>query len=105
MPSQCIGPRREFRSRRRAARLASRRRRLCVEEKVRQRGMTPRIARRSIEKNDRLGKHRWVVERTHAWLAGFGMLRIRFERSLDTHLALLNLACAVICGRFVDQFC
>ncbi|MHA6844101.1 IS5/IS1182 family transposase, partial [Ralstonia pseudosolanacearum] len=32
-------------------------------------------------------------------------LRIRFERSLQTHLALLTLACAVICGRFVDQFC
>ncbi|RAA04584.1 IS5/IS1182 family transposase, partial [Ralstonia pseudosolanacearum] len=27
------------------------------------------------------------------------------ERSLQTHLALLTLACAVICGRFVDQFC
>ncbi|BCL86746.1 hypothetical protein MAFF301069_39530 (plasmid) [Ralstonia pseudosolanacearum] len=72
---------------------------------LRKRGMTPRIARRGIEKNDRLGKHRWVVERTHAWLAGFGKLRIRFERSLQTHLALLTLACAVICGRFVDRFC
>ncbi|MGD7312791.1 IS5/IS1182 family transposase, partial [Ralstonia pseudosolanacearum] len=28
------------------------------------------------------------------WLAGFGKLRIRFERSLQTHLALLTLACA-----------
>nr|CUV29744.1 protein of unknown function [Ralstonia solanacearum] len=34
-----------------------------------------------------------------------GKLRMHFERSLDTHLALLNLACAVIRGRFVDQFC
>ncbi|QOK93665.1 IS5 family transposase (plasmid) [Ralstonia pseudosolanacearum] len=72
---------------------------------LRKRGICPRIARRGIEKNDRLGRHRWVVERTHAWLAGFGKLRIRFERSLDTHLALLTLACAVICGRFVDRFC
>ncbi|EON14950.1 Ttransposase IS1421 [Pandoraea sp. SD6-2] len=69
------------------------------------RGIIARIARRGIEKNDRLGKHRWVVERTHAWLAGFGKLRIRFERSLQTHLALLSLACAVICARLVDRFC
>ncbi|MCK4124502.1 transposase [Ralstonia pseudosolanacearum] len=65
----------------------------------------PRIARRGIARNDRLGKHRWVVERTHAWLAGFGKLQIRFERSLDTHLAWLTLACAVICGRCVERFC
>jgi IS5 family transposase len=72
---------------------------------LRRRSIIPRIARRGIEKNDRLGKHRWVVERTHAWLAGFGKLRIHFERSLDTHLALLTLACALICGRFVYRFC
>ncbi|MEM5433595.1 MULTISPECIES: IS5 family transposase [Cupriavidus] len=72
---------------------------------LRKRGIQPRIARRGIERNDRLGKHRWVVERTHAWLAAFGKLRIRFERRLDIHLALLTLACAVICSRFVEQFC
>lgn len=72
---------------------------------LRQRGINARIARRGIESCERLGRHRWVVERTHAWLAGFGKLRIRFERQLDTHLALLRLACAVICLRFVDRFC
>lgn len=48
---------------------------------------------------------RWVVERTHAWFAGFGKLRIRFERRLDIHVALLSLAAAVICSRFVDDLC
>jgi len=72
---------------------------------LRKRGICARIARRGIERNDRLGKHRWVVERTHAWLAAFGKWRIRFERRLDIHLALLTLACAVICSRFVEQFC
>jgi IS5 family transposase len=72
---------------------------------LRKRGICPRIARRGIERNDRLGKHRWVVERTHAWLSAFGKLRIRFERRLDTHLALLTLACAVMCSRFVEEFC
>ncbi|MDH1380268.1 IS5/IS1182 family transposase, partial [Comamonas aquatica] len=36
---------------------------------------------------------------------GFGKLRIRFERRLDIHLALLKLATAIICARFVDRLC
>jgi IS5 family transposase len=61
-----------------------------------QHGIQARIARRGMESKDRLGRHRWVVERTHAWLSGFGKLRIRFERSLATHHALLHLACSII---------
>jgi hypothetical protein len=33
---------------------------------LRKRGICPRIARRGIENSDRLGKHRWFVERTLA---------------------------------------
>jgi IS5 family transposase len=69
------------------------------------RGIQDRIARRGIERNDRLGRHRWVVERTQAWLAAFGKLRIRFERRIDIHLALLSLACCVICVRSLHKFC
>lgn len=39
---------------------------------LKQRGITARIARRGVEGKERLGRHRWVVERTHAWFAGFG---------------------------------
>nr|WP_080731506.1 IS5 family transposase [Comamonas sp.] len=70
---------------------------------LRQRGIASRIARRGVESSERLGKHRWVVERTHGWFAGFGKLRIRFERRLDIHEALLKLAAAIICARFVDR--
>ncbi len=72
---------------------------------LKRRGMTSRIARIGIENKERLGRHRWVVERTHAWFAGFGKLRIRFERRLDIHTALLSLAAAIICSRFVDDLC
>lgn len=72
---------------------------------LRSRGISSRIARRGIESSKRLGKHRWVVERTHAWFAGFGKLRIRFERRLDIHQALLKLAAAIICSRFVERSC
>jgi len=72
---------------------------------LRRRGIKVRIARRGIERNDRLGRYRWVVERTHAWLAAFGKLRVRFERSVHTHVALLSLACSVICVRSLMQLC
>lgn len=72
---------------------------------LKRRGIKDRIARKGIERNDRLGRHRWVVERTHAWLAAFGKLRVRFERSIQTHMALLCLACSVICVRVLMQLC
>jgi transposase len=46
-----------------------------------------------------LGKIRWVVERTFAWLHAFKRLRTRYERRSDIHLGLLQLACALICHR------
>jgi transposase len=66
---------------------------------IRQRGITPVIARRGTEHGSGLGKLRWVVERTFAWLHAFKRLRIRHERRADVHQALLKLACSVICLR------
>jgi putative transposase len=39
---------------------------------------------------------RWVVEVCHAWLHRFRKLLVRFEKKLETHLALLQFACAYI---------
>jgi putative transposase len=39
---------------------------------------------------------RWVVEVCHAWLNRFRKLLVRFEKKLETHLALLQFACAYI---------
>jgi len=71
----------------------------------RKRGITPRIARRGIESSERLGRHRWVVERTLSWIARLRRLIIRYERRDDIHLAFLTLACAVVCFRFLQRFC
>ena len=76
-----------------------------VRADLRARGIASRIARRGVHSSQRLGHHRWVVERTHAWFNAFGKLRTRFERSLTTHLGLLNLAAAVICLRAVLRYC
>ena len=35
------------------------------------RSIKARIARRGVESSERLGRHRWVVERTLAWLARY----------------------------------
>lgn len=66
---------------------------------LRARGITPKIARRGTTHGSGLGKTRWVVERTFAWLHQFKRLRIRYEICADLHLALLQLACSIICLR------
>ena len=70
----------------------------------RRRGIKHRIARRGIESTDKLGQHRWVVERTLAWLARYRRLTIRYERLVAVHRAFLYLGCALICLHFLEQF-
>ncbi|WP_375710447.1 IS5 family transposase [Propionibacterium freudenreichii] len=67
--------------------------------RLRARGITPKIARRGVAHGSGLGKKRWVVERSFAWLHQFKRLRTRYERQADLHLGLLHLACAIICWR------
>ena len=45
-----------------------------------QSGIQHRISRKSVESKHRLGRHRWAVERTFAWLARYRCLAIRYER-------------------------
>jgi transposase len=66
---------------------------------VRQRGIRPVIARRQTEHGSGLGRYRWVVERTFAWLHNFKRLLVRYERRADIHHALLALGCCLVCFR------
>ncbi|WP_346088374.1 IS5 family transposase [Streptomyces erythrogriseus] len=63
------------------------------------RGIKPVIARRGVAHGSGLGKVRWVVERTFAWLHQFKRLRTRYERRADLHQGMLELACGIICLR------
>ncbi|MFI0907081.1 IS5 family transposase [Streptomyces sioyaensis] len=63
------------------------------------RGIKPLIARRGAAIGSGLGRTRWVVERTFAWLHQFKRLRIRYECRADLHQSLLELACSIICLR------
>ena len=65
----------------------------------------PRIARRGVETSARLGRHRWVVERTFAWFSQFRRLATRYDRRTDIHMALTKLATAIICMNQIKRFC
>lgn len=65
------------------------------------RGIRVRIARKGVEDKTKLGRHRWVVERTLAWLHAYRRLAVRYERLEAIHQAFLDLGCALICLRFL----
>jgi transposase len=66
---------------------------------LKERGIQSQIARRRTQHGSGLGKTRWVVERTIAWLHWFRRLRIRYERLPRIHEAFLKIGCSLICWR------
>ena len=68
---------------------------------LRRRGIQCRIARKGVEAKDHLGRHRWVVERTQAWLSDFRRLATRYDRHASIYEAFLHLGCALICWNFL----
>ena len=66
---------------------------------LRRRGVRPVSARRGAEHGARIGRQRWVVERTFALLHNLRRLRPRYERDDRLHLAFMLLGCAVVCQR------
>jgi transposase len=66
---------------------------------LRKRGIKAEIARRSSKHGSGLGRHRWVVERTFAWLHQFKRLLVRYDRRADIHQAFLALGCCLVCYR------
>jgi len=73
---------------------------------LKRRGIKPLLAKRRTPHGSGLGKSRWVVERTFAWLHNFRRLRVRYEKRADIHQALLKLASAVICHDcLIRAFC
>lgn len=70
---------------------------------LRTRGIESQIARRRTQHGSGLGKTRWVVERTIAWLHWFRRLRIRYERLPSIHEAFLKIGCSMICWRQLQR--
>lgn len=70
---------------------------------ARRRGIRPHLAWRKEGHGSGLGRFRYVVERTTAWLNQFRRLRVRYERKAELYLAFLHLACTVICWRVLQR--
>jgi transposase len=68
-----------------------------VRRYLRRRGITARIARIGRDSSARLGRHRWVVERSFAWLTGYRRLTLRYERCARLFTAFLTLAATLTC--------
>ena len=68
---------------------------------LRRRGIIPGTARRGIERSDRLGRHRRVVERSNAWLVGYRRLSVCYERRADILEGFLplTLGCTLTCAQ------
>ncbi len=62
-------------------------------------GIAARIARIGIESSQRLGRHRWVVERAIDWLLAYKHLALRYDCTAVTITALARLTVTLICAR------
>ncbi|GBH28637.1 hypothetical protein BvRS1_56860 [Burkholderia vietnamiensis] len=66
-------------------------------QRLRERSITPLLAKIGSPHGSGLGKTRWFIERSFAWLHAFRRLKIRYERYAHVHEAFLSLACGLIC--------
>jgi hypothetical protein len=64
---------------------------------LRRHGIRARIARRGVESSQRLGRHRWRVERALSWLSCYRWLQVRWDRGSGRWFAFVLLACALVC--------
>lgn len=77
-----------------------------LRQGLRKRGITPRLARRGIDSSEKLGRFRWVAERTISWQQGARRLRVRDERRDDIYEAFVKIEDALVCwGRLNGLFC
>jgi transposase len=65
----------------------------AIRRGLRARHIVPWLAMRRTAHGSGLGRWRWVVERTFAWLNQFRRLRVRYEKRADIHEAFLSLGC------------
>ena len=70
---------------------------------LRKRGIQPHLAKRGVSHGSGLGVHRWVVERTLAWLHQNRRLRVRYERRPELHEAFVDIACSLICWKKLES--
>lgn len=70
---------------------------------LRERNITPRIARPGVESSERLRRHRWKIERSISWLFGYRRMTVRYERKGGHFLAFLGLAAVMTCYKKLSK--
>jgi transposase len=70
-------------------------------DQLARRGIASQLARRRTPNGSGLGRTRWVVERTIAWLHRFRRLAVRYERRPSIHEAFLTVGCVLICWYYL----
>lgn len=70
-------------------------------DELHRRGIVPHLAKRRTPHGSGLGRTRWVVERTLAWLHRFRRLAVRYERRAYVHEAFLTLGCVLVCWYYL----
>jgi IS5 family transposase len=96
----CSDPLRAALQERTIAPWISRRRRAGEPLRADQRSRQGTRGRQRVTRSsDPLARHRWVVERTNAWLRRFRRLTIRTEPNSRVYLAYLTLGLIIILGR------
>jgi transposase len=70
-------------------------------DQLERRGIASQLAKRGRPHGSGLGRTRWVIERTLAWLHRFRRLNLRYERRPCVHEAFLTLACALVCWNYL----
>jgi putative transposase len=80
-----------------------------VRATLREFGFTAHLRPRGEEAQGRKRRagfraRRGVVERTHSWMNRFRRVLIRWDKHVDTYLAFLHFACALIAFRAAGLF-
>jgi transposase len=71
----------------------------AIRRGLRARHIVPLRDKRRTTHGSGLGRWRWGVERTFAWLNQFRRLRVRYDKRVDIHEAFLSLGCVWICWK------
>ena len=74
-----------------------------IRAELRRRRIGIRLARKGIESRTRLGRHRWVIERSLSWLMRYRRLVRRYDRLAEHFQGFVTIACTLICYRHLTN--
>jgi transposase len=66
-------------------------------------GKVYRGQRKRLKTRDPLGRQRWPVERTNAWLRNWRRVATRWERRPELWLAVIQVAAAIVIYRMLEN--